>query len=71
MVEQSIDKFILFEFACKCGKNLMVHGEYFLGTRGGRYSVRCPKCNAEHELPTRPLRLFCEEGDHWVALPGE
>ena len=71
MAEQSADRFVLFEFACKCGANLMVHGEYFVGTRGGSYSIRCPKCKAEYPLPTRPLRFFYKESDHWTTVVDE
>jgi len=70
MEQQTDDKFVLFQLACECGTNLMVHGEYFIGTRGGSHSVRCPKCNVEHELPTRPLRYFRKEGDHWTTVQG-
>jgi hypothetical protein len=68
MEERSAGKFVLFEFACKCGTQLMVHGEYFVGSRGGMDSVKCRKCMAEHELPTRPLRFFYQEGDHWTTV---
>lgn len=68
MKRQAKDRFVLFIFACKCGTNLMVHGEYFVGTRVGSQSVQCPKCKAGRELPTRPLRFFHEEDGHWNTV---
>lgn len=63
----AVDLFVLFQFTCQCGTNLQVHGQYGTGGWQVRHAVRCPKCEKEHELPTRPLRFFYEDGDHWVA----
>jgi hypothetical protein len=68
MEKQAEDRFVLFNIDCKCGTKLMVHGEYFVGTRGGTHSVQCPKCSAGHGLPTKPLRFFYEESGYWKPV---
>ncbi len=62
------EQFVLFDIPCICGTKLQVHGQYFKGgIWQGRDAVVCPKCKKEHELPTKPLRFFFQEGDHWVV----
>ena len=64
------DVFVLFMFPCSCGTNLQVHGAYSKGfVWQGRQFVVCPKCKKEHDLPTRPLRFFFQDGDHWAVSP--
>ena len=68
MSDTSGELFVLFEFRCsKCGTNLQVHGEYYLGARQCLESVECPKCREKHDLPTKALRVYYENGDHWVT----
>lgn len=59
--------YVLHRFTCSCGTSLEVHAQYILGGWQGRHTVNCPKCDKEQEIPTRPLRFFYEDGDHWVA----
>jgi hypothetical protein len=60
--------FVLFRFTCACGTNLEVHGQHMTGGFQSRHAVTCPKCQKQNELPTRALRFFYEDGDHWVTV---
>ena len=59
--------FVQLLWPCECGARLQVHGEHYVGFRVGQYSVTCPKCGKEHDLPTKALRVFTLEGDAWQA----
>jgi hypothetical protein len=62
-------RFVQFVFPCECGRELQVHGEYFVGFRvGGDDSVSCPKCGKRHHLPTRALRFFYRDEDSWKVV---
>ena len=61
--------FVKFSFPCDCGTDLEVHCKPFIGGRGNfSHIVKCPKCDAEHELPTKALRLFYRDGNLWYKL---
>ena len=62
------EPFVLFMFPCRCGTNLQVHGQYFIGyVSQGKNCVACPKCKQEHDLPTKALRFFYQDGDRWLV----
>ena len=65
------DKFVEFRMACACGTNMVVHAEYTEGGFQSRHAVICPKCRKEHEVITRPLRLFYQVGKYWSSGPVE
>ena len=57
------------EMTCSnCGANLRIVWKARQGAVGSLegYWVKCPKCFAELSLPDQPLRLFHQEGDHWI-----
>lgn len=61
--------FVKFSFPCDCGTDLEVHGKPFIGGRGNSgYTIKCPKCKSEHELPTEALRLFYRDGNLWYMV---
>ncbi len=71
MSNPSEDRFVLFQFPCGCGTNLVIHGEYFVGGRfSSRQFVICPSCKKEHDLPTKALRFFYQKENYWVPVPG-
>ena len=63
MTKPSEELFVQFVWSCDCGAELQVHGEHYVGFRVGQYSVTCPKCGKERDLPTRALRVFSREGN--------
>jgi len=63
------ERFVQFLWPCDCGVELQVHGEYFVGFRGGGlHSVTCPNCGKRHDLPTRPLRFFARDQKFWEVI---
>jgi hypothetical protein len=67
MTEPREELYVQFQWPCQCGTELQVHGEHYVGFRVGQYSVSCPKCGKEHDLPTRALRVFSREGNAWAS----
>jgi hypothetical protein len=49
------------DFTCSCGKEFQVH-RTANGNGTGPYSVACPNCGRQHEIPSSPVRI--------VPLPG-
>lgn len=68
MTKPNEELFVQFVWPCDCGTELQVHGEHYVGFRVGQYSVTCPKCGKEHNLPTRALRVFTREENAWVNV---
>jgi hypothetical protein len=48
---------------------MQVHAEYVESGFQSRHVVVCPKCQKEHEMPTRPLRFFYQVGEYWISGP--
>jgi hypothetical protein len=64
--------FVKFSFPCECGVDLEIHGRPFRGGRGdSSYTIKCPKCNSEHELSTKAIRVLYRDGNLWYVVPNK
>jgi hypothetical protein len=65
-------RFVLGMIECDCNARLFVFCQYS-GKSQGRQTVNCPNCKHEREVPSKPMRFYCQipGQDYWthVHLP--
>jgi len=64
------NRFVLGMIECDCNARLFVFCQYPLGPQG-RQTVDCPNCKKEREVPSKPVRFYCQipGQDYWTEVP--